>query len=86
MKPIMYIKTGCPWCIAADKFFKQKGVDLIIKDVRKDADAKLRMESISGQTKTPTLEYGDFLVADFDTDEFIVAVNKRPDVKRALGL
>ena len=86
MKPIMYIKNGCPWCIAAEKFFKAKGVSLEIKDVRKDAAARKRMESISGQTKTPTLEYGDFLVADFDTDEFMVAVNKRPDVKKALGL
>lgn len=86
MKPIMYIKTGCPWCIAAEKFFKSKGVKLVIKDVRSDKAARERMESISGQSLTPTLEYDDFLVADFDTDEFMTAVNKRPDIKAKLGL
>lgn len=86
MKPIMYIKPGCPWCIAAEKFFKSKGVSLEIKDVISNVAARTRMQKISNQTKTPTLEYGDFMVADFDTDEFMAAVNKRPDVKSALGL
>ncbi|MEM9026351.1 MAG: glutaredoxin family protein [Verrucomicrobiota bacterium] len=82
----MYIKSGCPWCIEAEQFFKAKGVELEIKDVRSDGNARKRMESISGQSMTPTLEYGDFLVADFDTDEFMAAVKKRPDIKAALGL
>ncbi|MGB0369783.1 MAG: glutaredoxin family protein [Opitutales bacterium] len=86
MKPIMYVKSGCPWCIAAEKFFKAKNVDLVIKDVHRDSKARDRMFQISKQSKTPTLEYGDFMVADFDTDEFMDAVNKRPDIKKALGL
>lgn len=86
MNPILYIKPGCPWCNDALAFFKQKGLQLTVKDVLSDANAMRRMRDISGQTKTPTLEYGDFVVADFDTGEFMAAVNKNPGVKAELGL
>ena len=40
----------------------------------------------SGQTKTPTLKHGDFIVADFDLDEFEAALQQSPEVKAELGL
>ena len=84
--PILYVKSGCPWCSKALAFFADKKTALDVKDVLRDGEAMARMQKISGQTKTPTMEFGDFMVADFDTDEFMAAVNKRPDVKAALGL
>ena len=86
MKPIMYVKPGCPWCKLARDFFSDRGVDLEERDVISDKAAWTRMEEISGQTKTPTFEYGDFVVADFDPDEFMAAVDKKPEIKKALGL
>ena len=64
MRPILYIKSGCPWCREALSFFNSHGVDLDVRDVLsspKDMDA---MVSVSGQTLTPTFEYEDFMVAD----------------------
>ena len=69
--PILYIKSGCPWCREALSFFNGQGVQVEVRDVianPKDMDAML---ALSGQTKTPTFEYGDFMVADFDVDEFL---------------
>lgn len=84
--PILYVKTGCPWCTRALAFFAEKKIALDVKDVLRDGEAMTRMRKISGQDKTPTMEFGDFVCADFAVDEFLDAVGKRPDVKKALGL
>ena len=41
---------------------------------------------ISGQSKTPTLQNGDFIVPDFDLDEFEEAMSKKPEEDVKLGL
>lgn len=84
--PILYIKSGCPWCREALSFFNSQGVDLDVRDVNespKDMDA---MVALSGQTKTPTFEYEDFMVADFDVDEFLAELNEFPEVRQILGI
>lgn len=86
MKPLLYIKPGCPWCRSARSYFEQHGVELEIRDVtssRKDMD---RMVEISGQTLTPTFEYGEFIVADFSVDEFVQELEEFPEVMRELGI
>jgi glutaredoxin 3 len=85
-KPILYVKTDCPWCREALSFFNAQGVDLDIRDVSihaKDMDA---MVSISGQTKAPTFEYSDFVVADFSVDEFLAELNEFPETRHNLGI
>ena len=44
------------------------------------------MLALSGQTKTPTFEYGDFMVADFDVDEFLAELNEFPEIRQKLGI
>lgn len=85
-RPILYVKLGCPWCQEAMVFFNQHGVDLDIQDVNRDKAAMNRMVEISGQTKTPTFEFGDFIVADFDTDEFMAELDEFPEVRLKLGI
>lgn len=84
--PILYIKSGCPWCREALSFFNSQGVDIDIRDVLenpKDMDA---MVALSGQTKTPTFEYEDFVVADFAIDEFLAELDEFPEVRHQLGI
>lgn len=84
--PILYIKSGCPWCREALSFFNSQGVDIDIRDVLenpKDMDA---MVALSGQTKTPTFEYEDFVVADFAIDEFLAELDEFPEIRQQLGL
>lgn len=85
-QPILYIKRGCPWCTDALDFFKQHKVQLVVKDVLADRQAYQRMQEISGQTRTPTLEVGEFVCADFDTRELQAALDKQPAVRASLGL
>jgi glutaredoxin 3 len=84
--PILYIKSSCPWCQEALSFFNAQGVELDVRDVNqnpKDMDA---MVALSGQTKTPTFEYEDMIVADFDVDEFLAELNEFPEIRRKLGI
>lgn len=84
--PILYIKSGCPWCREALSFFNSNGVDLEIRDVNESAKDMDAMVAVSGQTKTPTFEYEDFMVADFSVDEFLAELNEFPEVRQKLGI
>ena len=85
-KPKLFVKARCPWCIDALAYFESKQVELDIIDVRADSRRMDELIAISGQTKTPTLKHGDFVVADFDLEEFEAALAKNPEAKTALGL
>ena len=85
-KPILYVKSGCPWCREALSFFNSQGVDLDLRDVTENAKDMDAMVSISGQTKAPTFEYGDFIVADFSMDEFLAELNEFPETRHNLGI
>ena len=84
--PILYIKAGCPWCREALAFFDSHGVELDIRDVNESAKDMDAMVNVSGQTKTPTMEYEDFVVADFSVDEFLAELNEFPEVRQKLGI
>jgi len=85
-KPILYIKAGCPWCREARRFFSARGIEVDVMDVNESASTYQRMIAVSDQTKTPTFEFEDFVVADFDVEEFVEELDQRPDIKEALGL
>ena len=85
-KPILYIKSGCPFCREALGFFSEQGIDIEVMDVNESASAYQRMIGVSDQTKTPTFELGDFVVSDFDVEEFVDELDQRPDIKDELGL
>ena len=85
-KPILYVKSGCPWCVNALDYFESKGLDLEIVDVRAEPARLDELVTASGQTKTPTLKHGDFVVADFDLEEFEAALAQTPEARRDLGL
>ncbi len=84
--PILYVKEGCPWCEEALGYFKLKNLELNVVDVRSDTVRMNELVSISGQSKTPTLVNGSFVVADFDLTEFEEAMEKNPEEKKNLGL
>lgn len=85
-RPILYIKPGCPWCREAVAYFQHHGVDYDVRDITRSSADYQRMIGISGQTLTPTLEYGEFIVADFSVDELIDALNEYPEVRSEFGL
>lgn len=84
--PILYVKTGCPWCREALSFFNSNGVELDVRDVYENAKDMDAMVQVSGQTKAPTFEYEDFVVADFSVDEFLAELNEFPEIRQKLGI
>ena len=64
---ILYVKTGCPWCIKAEEYLSGKGFKFTEIDVVQDRAAFDEMKKLSGQTYAPTLKIGDHVLADFDT-------------------
>ena len=84
--PILYIKQGCPWCVDALGYFKTKNIQLEDIDVLSDARKMKELLEISGQSKTPTLKNGDFVVADFDISEFEQAMRESPEEAKKIGL
>jgi glutaredoxin len=84
--PILYIKQGCPWCVDALEYFKKIDLKLDIVDLQQDSTKMNDLLACSGQSKTPTLKNGDFVVADFDIDEFKQAMLKNPVQAKLLGV
>jgi glutaredoxin 3 len=65
----LYLKTWCPWCIAAKKHLDERGYHYREFDVETDQAAAAQIQKISGQTKVPTLVVGKHILPDFGTDE-----------------
>ena len=84
--PILYIKSGCPWCTEALSFFGANNIRHETREVRSNKVFMEQMVKLSGQSKTPTFVHGKFVVADFDIGEFKVVLNQAPAIKAQLGL
>jgi len=79
----LYIKPWCPWCVDAVAWLQSHGYTFRSLDVLTDDAAYRRMNQISGQWLTPTLETdsGDVL-PDFDVgqlERFLAKHNIRPE-------
>ncbi len=69
--PILYVKTGCPYCIDAVKFLGEHGIGFREVNVTDDPSAYAEMQKKSGQTKAPTLDWHGKILADFGVEELI---------------
>jgi glutaredoxin len=68
-KPKLYVKSGCPYCRAAIEWLDEHKVAFERIEV---AGNKRRMEELrelSGQTKTPTMQLGGDVLADFGVEQ-----------------
>lgn len=65
----LYVKTWCPWCIAAAAELRRLGHAFEEIDVESDSAAYRRMIDLSGQRLTPTLDADGHILADFGPEE-----------------
>ena len=75
MPIILYIKTGCPWCVGVLKLFAEKGVKFEEREVTRNKVYFDEMVAKSGQTKAPTIDIDGEIFADSDREQ-IAAVLK----------
>jgi len=66
---ILYIKAGCPWCIAAEEELQKLGVKYECREVRSNPAYFEEMKKLSGQTKAPVLQMNDRILADFGPEQ-----------------
>lgn len=69
--PILYVKTGCPWCREVIDFLSEHGIGYREQNVSSDPRALEEMRRKSGQTRAPTLDWNGKILADFGVDELV---------------
>ena len=69
MSTILYIKQGCPWCIAAEEEMQKLGVKYERREVRSNPAFFQEMQEISGQSKAPVLDIDGRILADFGPEQ-----------------
>jgi glutaredoxin len=69
MKPLLYVKKGCPWCREAADYLDQRKIEYTKIEVRGDAVQMQKLKDISGQAKTPTLYWDGTVLANFGIEE-----------------
>jgi glutaredoxin len=79
MTPTLYVKMGCPYCKAATDYLDGNNIPYEKVDVRSDEAAMSKLQDISGQTKTPTLDWDGDVLADFGVEELEEFLAKRAE-------
>lgn len=67
--PVLYVKTGCPWCKEAREYLDRHGIEYREVNVSENQAALKDLEKCSGQSKTPTLDWDGDVLADFGVEE-----------------
>ncbi len=65
----LFIKPGCPWCDEAIEWLDRRRVAYEQLDVIRDAEARLEMRELTGQTRAPSIDVDGHILADFGADE-----------------
>lgn len=71
VKPILYVKTGCPWCEEVLEYLDARSLVYEKVVVSGNRDAMQTMIDLSGQSKAPTMDWDGEVLADFGVDELV---------------
>jgi glutaredoxin 3 len=78
--PILYITPGSSACDDAGTFLDEHGIGYRKVNVAERRAGRHEMEKISGQSRTPVLQWHGRVLADFDREELVAFLRSR-DVK-----
>ncbi len=70
-QPILYVKTGCPWCDEVIDYLDAKRIPYQMVTVSGNREAMQAMIDLSGQSKAPTMDWDGEVLADFGVDELV---------------
>jgi glutaredoxin 3 len=80
-RPFLYLKSGCPWCTEAEAYLRKHGIAYDQVDVNDDQNALAELKKLTGQTKAPTMRWGEEILPDFGADELDAFLRARGVVK-----
>ena len=69
--PILYVKTGCPWCEEVLGYFDSHRLPYQKVVVSGNPAAMKAMTDLSGQSKAPTMDWDGEVLADFGVEELV---------------
>jgi glutaredoxin 3 len=69
MKPRLFIKPWCSWCVQAMKWLDERGIEYETIDVTADEAAFEEMVRLSGQDLAPVIQAGGKVLADFGPEQ-----------------
>ncbi len=69
MKIKIYTTQVCPWCIAAKKYFTQKGLEFEEIDVSADPKNAAELIRLSGQSAVPVIIINKKMIIGFDKNK-----------------
>ncbi|MEM1085405.1 MAG: glutaredoxin domain-containing protein [Verrucomicrobiota bacterium] len=75
--PILYVKTGCPWCGEVLAYLAEKRIKHETVVVTGNERAMKEMIELSGQSKAPTMNWDGEVLADFGVEELIPFLAQR---------
>ncbi|HEY5552631.1 MAG TPA: glutaredoxin family protein [Opitutaceae bacterium] len=75
--PVLYTKTGCPWCAEAREVLDRRGIAYTEVNVTTSATAMTEMKRVSGQIKAPVLDWAGDVLADFGASELVPFLDGR---------
>lgn len=75
--PILYVKTGCPWCDEVIDYLDEHHIAYRKVVVSGNREAMQEMVDLSGQSKAPTMDWDGEVLADFGVDELIPFLAKQ---------
>lgn len=75
--PILYVKTGCPWCEEVLDYLDEHRLPYRKVVVSGDPAAMQEMVELSGQSKAPTMDWDGEVLADFGVDELVPFLKAR---------
>lgn len=71
INPIVYVKTGCPWCEEVLEYLDARRIAYQPITVSGNREAMKEMIDLSGQSKAPTMDWDGEVLADFGVDELV---------------
>lgn len=72
----IYIKPWCPWCVVALETLDALGCDYTPHDVETEPGAAEKVRQLSNQTRVPTMQAGEHVLADFGPEEIAPFLSK----------
>lgn len=74
--PLLYVKTGCPWCEEVLEYMDTQRIPYQKITVSGNPEAMQAMIDLSGQSKAPAMDWDGEVLADFGVDELIPFLRK----------
>jgi glutaredoxin 3 len=75
--PTLFVKTGCPWCAEAMDFLDSRNIAHETCVVTGNNELMEKMVRLSGQTKSPVLDWHGDILADFGVEDLESFLRKK---------